>query len=125
MGKLVGAERATLFMVDEEKGELWSQVATEMTAKEDDSRDDPQQKRRATLRRSSTRNSDDIIVKCRMTEGIVGHSVATGQVVNVPDAYEDERFYRAYDKATGFRTKSVIVVPILEKEAAATDDDGN
>jgi len=48
------------------------------------------------------------------------HSIA-GWVANhqrpalVPDAYEDDRFTPAYDAQTGFRTRSVICVPLVAK----------
>lgn len=44
--------------------------------------------------------------------GIVGHVAATGQVVNVPDAYEDPRFDATLDAKTGVRTRSILCVPV-------------
>ncbi|OEU09347.1 GAF domain-containing protein [Fragilariopsis cylindrus CCMP1102] len=83
--KLVGAERATLFMVDDTTKELWSQVATGI--------------------KTNSSNSNT---------GIVGHSVTTKQIVNVPNAYDDTRFNSKVDTITGFKTISVIVVPIFD-----------
>ena len=84
---LVGAERATLFMVDEESNELWSQVAT----------------------------GTDGIIKVPLSKGCVGWSVSTGKVLNVPNAYECEYFNKSIDESTGFKTVSVLVVPIKSK----------
>jgi hypothetical protein len=87
--KLVHAERATLFMLDEDKKELWSRVGTGIKG----------------------------IIKVGADEGLVGSSVSTDQVVNVADAYKDPRFNKDVDKETGFLTKSVLVVPVLSREA--------
>merc|ERR1719482_1740316 len=44
-----------------------------------------------------------------------------GEVLNIPDVYSDRRFdkNRFLDKYTGFRTKSLIVVPVKNKETGA------
>lgn len=44
--------------------------------------------------------------------GLVGHALMNGKVLNVPDAYDVPFFNRAVDKANGYRTKSVICMPI-------------
>lgn len=87
--KLFRAERATLFMLDEEKEELWSQVAT----------------------------GEKGIIKIKSNAGIVGACVQSGELINVPDAYKDDRFDQAVDAKTGFRTRSVLAIPVK-------DDDG-
>ncbi|KAL7477344.1 hypothetical protein ACHAW6_003156 [Cyclotella cf. meneghiniana] len=86
--KLFHAERAALFMLDEEKGELWSQVAT------------------------GTKG----IIKVNSNEGIVGACVQSGKLINVPDAYKDDRFDVEVDTKTGFRTKSVLAMPVTNDE---------
>ncbi len=62
--KLFEAETATLFILDEDKNELWSQVAT------------------------GTKG----IIKVKAGKGIIGSCIQTGQIINVPDAYKDKRF---------------------------------
>ena len=86
--QLFGAERASLFMLDEEKGELWSQVAT-------DTKD---------------------IIKLGSDEGIIGACVTSGQLINIPDAYMDNRFNSKHDKQASFHTKSVLAMPIKNEE---------
>lgn len=51
-------------------------------------------------------------------EGLVGECLATRETINVHDAYADPRFSRAVDKVTGYKTDSVLSVPLLgwEKE---------
>lgn len=44
--------------------------------------------------------------------GIAGMVAATGKLINVKDAYADERFNRDVDRRTGFRTKTMLVCPI-------------
>jgi len=70
---------------------------------------------------------DDLIMKIpsfkpapRMAagEGLVGECLANREIINVSDAYADPRFSRAVDKITGYKTQSVLNVPLLglEKE---------
>lgn len=46
-------------------------------------------------------------------EGLVGQCLQSREIINVVDAYSDPRFHRATDKATGYRTHSVLNVPLL------------
>lgn len=43
--------------------------------------------------------------------GIVGASIAAGEVLLVDDAYQDERHNRDNDQLTGYRTRSVLCIP--------------
>ncbi len=45
--------------------------------------------------------------------GIAGAVVRGRAVVLVPDAYADERFNREFDRASGFRTRNLLAVPLL------------
>ncbi|CAH0774211.1 unnamed protein product [Bemisia tabaci] len=44
--------------------------------------------------------------------GIVGYVAASGQSVNIPDAYQDERFNHDIDARTGYKTQSMLCMPI-------------
>eukprot|EP00742_Colponemidia_sp_Colp-10_P016828 GILJ01019322.1.p1 GENE.GILJ01019322.1~~GILJ01019322.1.p1 ORF type:complete len:897 (-),score=162.57 GILJ01019322.1:389-2704(-) len=44
--------------------------------------------------------------------GIAGHVARTGETVNIVEAYDDNRFNSDVDKATGYRTKSILCMPI-------------
>jgi len=46
-------------------------------------------------------------------DGLVGQCLATREIINVDDAYLDPRFRGAVDKATGYKTQSVLNVPLL------------
>ena len=50
--------------------------------------------------------------------GLAGYVYATGQTLNIPDAYADERFNRSIDEATGYRTKGVLTVPITLRDGS-------
>ncbi|MCE5280228.1 MAG: GAF domain-containing SpoIIE family protein phosphatase [Planctomycetaceae bacterium] len=104
---LLDAERATLFLYDAATDELVSRIAAGL---------------------------DEIRIPARA--GIAGSTVTSGQTVNVPDAYADDRFNRDVDKQTGFRTRSILSLPlkdyqsqlvgvlqVLNKRARPFDDD--
>jgi adenylate cyclase len=85
IGALLEAERATLFVKDEARGELWSKVA----AQEGE-------------------------IRIPIESGIAGHVARTGRAKNVPDAYAEPLFDRTVDEATGYRTRSLLCLPILD-----------
>ena len=58
----INAERGTLYLLDEERGELWSKVLMEEIGPLSE-------------------------IRVKVGEGISGHVAATGEVVNIPDAY--------------------------------------
>lgn len=82
---LVGAEAATLFMLDADKGELWSRV----------------------LRGSSVKE-----IRVPADHGIAGHVVRSGKTLHLSDAYEDRRFNPETDRRSGYRTRSMIAAPL-------------
>jgi len=83
--KLLNCERGTLFMVDEAKQELWSQVAV----------------------------GTEGIIKVPAGAGIVGACLSKKKLMNIADAYKDDRFNHNVDDDTGFHTRSVLVIPVL------------
>ncbi|XP_067624742.1 dual 3',5'-cyclic-AMP and -GMP phosphodiesterase 11 isoform X2 [Eurosta solidaginis] len=46
--------------------------------------------------------------------GIAGHVAESGEPVNIPDAYQDERFNGEIDSITGYRTKALLCMPIKD-----------
>jgi putative nucleotidyltransferase with HDIG domain len=81
--KLVDCDRATVFFVDQEKNELWSKVA--LGASE---------------------------IRFPIGRGIAGTVAATGQTINIPDAYADPRFNQDIDKRTGYKTNNLLTFPM-------------
>ncbi len=88
MGRaLSGADRCTVWVVDEERGKLWTKVAHDMQS-----------------------------VEIPIDSGIVGYAIKTGEKVIIEDAYKDPRFNPQIDKETGYKTKSVMVIPMFDNE---------
>ncbi len=92
--RVAEADRCSIFVLDRDRGELWTRVAQGLpgTAQE---------------------------IRAPLGTGVVGHVASTGQALNLPDAYADPRFHRAIDQATGYRTKSLLTVPM--KRAGSAD----
>jgi GAF domain-containing protein len=40
----------------------------------------------------------------------------TGEVIDIPDVYEDPRFNASIDKVTGYRTKSLLIIPVPDQK---------
>eukprot|EP01006_Ploeotia_vitrea_P024214 TRINITY_DN56976_c0_g2_i1.p1 TRINITY_DN56976_c0_g2~~TRINITY_DN56976_c0_g2_i1.p1 ORF type:complete len:705 (-),score=79.58 TRINITY_DN56976_c0_g2_i1:1898-4012(-) len=55
-------------------------------------------------------------VRLPLSAGIAGHVATTGETLNIPDAYSDARFNRAVDKKTGYRTHSILCMPVKTQE---------
>ena len=88
--ELLFADRCTLFLFDDKTSELWSQVAQGLESRE-------------------------IRIPCHA--GIAGSVFTTGETVNIPDAYADPRFNPEVDKKTGYRTQSILCMPVKNKKA--------
>jgi len=91
MGDLLDAERASLFLIDRERNELWLRFAQEEKGKPVDFR-------------------------IAIGSGIAGSVAQTGQGVRIDDAYEDPRFHSGVDEETGFRTRGVLCLPIRDAD---------
>ena len=79
------ADRCTVFLIDRDKKELWSKVALGLEHKE---------------------------IRFPMEKGLAGHVAMTGKTVNIQNAYNDERFNQEIDIQTGYRTQSILCMPI-------------
>jgi len=95
---LVDAERATLWMLDED-GEGSSGDGKK--TKDDD---------RILWSRVATGTKG--IIQTSVKGSLVGECVRSGSLINIADAYKDERFDPGVDQETGFRTKSVLCWPV-------------
>lgn len=60
---------------------------------------------------------DDQAIIIPFGVGIAGTAASTGETINIQNAYEDPRFNRAVDKATGYRTHSILCMPIKNQDA--------
>jgi Nif-specific regulatory protein len=86
VGQAMAADRATLFMVDHLTGELVSRAAHLPELPE---------------------------IRLQKGQGIVGHVAQTQQPVNIPHADGHPRFAAGIDKLTGYKTVTVLAVPVL------------
>ncbi|MES2298427.1 MAG: GAF domain-containing protein [Pseudomonadota bacterium] len=86
--RLLNAERSTLFLNDEKTGELWSEVGQGLASMQ---------------------------IRLPNTAGIAGAVFTSSKTINIPYAYADLRFNPAFDKKTGYFTRSILCVPIVNK----------
>lgn len=96
--KIIDADRCSLFIVDREKNQLWSKIAQGI-AKE---------------------GTSGGVIRIPIGKGIAGQCAETGKVINIADPYADPRFNPAVDKSTGYRTTSILTVPMLGTESGVT-----
>ncbi|WP_173468158.1 HD-GYP domain-containing protein [Fibrobacter succinogenes] len=81
--KIVQADRCSLWLVDEERNELWTKVAHGVSE-----------------------------LRIPLSAGFVGYSLKTGEPLLVEDAYCDSRFDRRSDIKSGYHTTSVMTMPL-------------
>ncbi|KAF4796800.1 Dual 3',5'-cyclic-AMP and -GMP phosphodiesterase 11A [Turdus rufiventris] len=62
----------------------------------------------------STEDSNEVQVP--WGKGIIGYVAEHGETVNIPDAYQDRRFNDEIDKLTGYKTKSLLCMPIRNSD---------
>ena len=91
VGRLLSADRTTIFLLNEEKTELWSLVA-------------------------QNEKGEFLDIQVRVGEGLAGQVAKTKKVINIPEnVYEDPRsqLVKEYDKKYNYRTENMLVFPIL------------
>jgi putative ABC transport system ATP-binding protein len=90
LGQLLNADRASLFIVEQDS--LVLRVAEDIDEKHE--------------------------VRIPLGSGIAGAVAQTGESIRIDDAYADPRFNQAVDRQTGYRTRSILSLPVK-------DHDGN
>lgn len=91
---LLDCERATVFLYDEASNELCSRIAT------------------------GIEDSPISEIRFPASRGIAGAVAQTGRLVNLADAYADPRFNQEFDRASGFRTRSMLAVRLVDHDDA-------
>lgn len=86
---LTNADRGTLYLVDKDKGEIWSKVLIANGIEE---------------------------IRLKIGQGLAGYVAETGDILNIEDAKIDERFDPKFDQITGYDTKNMLVFPIKNKQ---------
>ena len=84
---ILDADRGTVFLYDDQADELVVRVGTKLDA-----------------------------IRIPSNKGIVGESAQTRKLINVPDCYADERFNRAIDKQTGYKSRCMLTIPLVGYE---------
>jgi len=85
---LTNAERSTLFIHDPETGELWSRVV------------------------QGTEGSE---IRLPSYVGLAGAAFITGETLNIDDPYSDSRFDPTFDRESGFETRSILCMPLIDR----------
>lgn len=88
---LMDADRSTLYLLSDDGEQLWSKV---------------------------TQGDEMREIRLRVGEGIAGWVAKSGEIVNIPDAYNDRRFQPAVDLRTGYRTRSILCMPMRNNQGA-------
>jgi signal transduction histidine kinase/putative methionine-R-sulfoxide reductase with GAF domain len=84
--ELMEADRSTLFLLTDDGSQLWSKVI---------------------------QGNEVAEIRIKVGEGIAGWVAQTREIVNIADAYADQRFHPAVDLRSGYRTRSILTVPML------------
>ncbi len=83
----IDAERGAIYLLDKENRVLYSRVLSEDSGGLQE-------------------------IRLPVGQGLAGFVAATGKVLNIQDAYGDPHFDRAFDRLTGFRTRTILTVPM-------------
>jgi hypothetical protein len=86
--EVMEADRCSIFLHDPNTDELWSTVALGMAGE---------------------------VIRIPSSIGLAGYCFQTGETLNLEDVYTDERFNREVDSHTGYRTRSVLCMPIYNR----------
>ena len=89
VSELSGADRTSLFLVDAERQELWTRIA-----------------------QGGGR------IRLPLGSGIAGAVAASAISINIPHAYADPRFNRDIDRRSGYITRSILCMPLVNHQGA-------
>jgi putative ABC transport system ATP-binding protein len=88
---IIGADRASIFVVDSKRGTLHSRIA-------------------------QGSDGSRIQIEFPLGKGIAGRVANSGEVLNIPDAYASPDFNPAIDRETGYRTHSILCMPVFDRK---------
>jgi len=87
--EIIGTERSTVFLFDAKQDELWSLVATGMGKNK---------------------------IRVPSDSGVVGLAFLSKKPLSINDAYHDSRFNIEIDKRSGFHTRNILCIPVLNRK---------
>ena len=87
--KNLKAARGTIYLIDQERRELWSKVL---------------------------KGKNLVEIRLPIGTGISGHVAKTGKTINLKDAWKDKRFFSGFDLRTGFQTKTMLCMPMRDRK---------
>jgi sigma-B regulation protein RsbU (phosphoserine phosphatase) len=87
LARAIDADLGALYLIDEEKGELFTRVMLKEMG-------------------------DLHEIRLKVGEGIAGHVAATGEVLNTRSAYDDPRFLPVPDQISGYRSNTMLTAPV-------------
>jgi signal transduction histidine kinase len=85
--ELMDADRSTLYLVDSARDEMWSKVI---------------------------QGEERLEIRLQLGQGLAGWVGRHGEPLNIADAYRDPRFHPDVDRRTGYRTRSVLALPVRD-----------
>ena len=83
----MGAERTSLYLIDWDRGEIWTKVAEQFKK-----------------------------IRLPIGQGISGRVAETGDTINVADAWNLPYFDKRFDRGSNFRTRAVLCMPISNRQ---------
>jgi phosphoserine phosphatase RsbU/P len=86
---VIDADRGTLYLVDEEKGELFSFVLLEDAGQLQE-------------------------IRVKLGEGIAGEVAITGKTLRLKDASQHPKFNKTFDNMSGYKTRTMLVTPFRD-----------
>lgn len=87
--EIMSTERSTVFLHDEKAQQLWSLVATDMEENE---------------------------IRIPADQGLAGWVFQHKTPVVINDPYNDPRFYSKVDMKSGFRTRNILCIPLINRK---------
>ena len=88
MGRaLTSADRCTVWVISDDRKKIWTKVSHGMDA-----------------------------IELPIDSGIVGSAIMNQEKIIIKDVYKDSRFNPDIDKKTGYKTKSMMVIPMFDND---------
>lgn len=88
--RALNADRCTVFLYDSQTNELWSRIASGLDQTQE--------------------------IRFSAHQGLAGYVAKTGEILNVENAYDDPRFNPEVDRQTGYKTNSMLCIPMRNRK---------